>query len=145
MPYKIYIFCFLITLLSGCNDDNNDLITMDEDTGSISMEDFEQEVINLAGTQAIDCGRVEINASSLAVNTCVSDSYILNISFYSFYIVQGIDSSVAYSVTMNASGVVEYWSYDSFGEGNISSSVCENPSATSELTGSHTDLFNCTE
>ncbi|MFT5676241.1 MAG: hypothetical protein ACI808_002182 [Paraglaciecola sp.] len=74
------------------------------------MEGFEQQVINLAGTQAINCGKFDINESSLAVNTCVSESYIINTSFYSFYIVQRIDSSVAYAVSMNVSGVVEYWS-----------------------------------
>ncbi len=136
MLYKIDIFCFLFTFLSGCNDD---------DIPPISLEDFEQEVINVAGTQAIDCGKVEINESPLAVNTCASDSFIINKSFYSFYIEQGIDSSIAYAVSMDVSGVVLYWSYDSFDGGQISSSVCEDPSATSEFTGSHTDVFNCTE
>lgn len=136
MLYKIYIFCFLFTLLSGCNDD---------DVHPILLEDFEQEVINVAGTQAIDCGKVEINESPLAVNTCASDSFILNKSFYSFYIVKGTDSSVAYAVSMDVSGGVVYWSYDSFDGGQISSSVCQDPSITSEFTGSHTDVFNCTE
>jgi len=134
--YKIFIFCFLFTLLSGCNDD---------DTPSISLQDFEQEVINAAGAQAIDCGKAENNESALAVNTCASDSFIINQSFYSFYIVQSIDSSIAFAISMDVTGVVLYWSYDSFDGGQISSSVCEDPSATSEFTGSHTDVFNCTE
>ena len=136
MLHKFFIICFLFTLLSGCNDD---------DIPPISLEDFEQEVINVAGTQAIDCGKVDINESSLAVNTCISDSYILNTPFYSFYMVDGVDSTVAYAVTMDVNGVVLYWSYDSFDGGQISSRVCEDPSATSELTGAHTDVFNCTE
>lgn len=117
----------------------------DFDSNNIYMEDFEQQVINVAGTQATDCGKVEINGSSLAVNTCVSDSFVINTPFYSFYVVQGIDSSVAYGVSMNVDGIVEYWHYDSFNGGKISSSVCENASATFDLTGSHTDVFNCTE
>jgi len=133
---KIYIFCFFVIFLSGCNDD---------DIAPISLENFKQEVIDVAGTQAIDCGKVEINESPLAVNTCVSDSFIINQSFYSFYIAQGIDSSVAYAVSMDVNGVVLYWSYDSFDGGQISSRVCEEPSATSEFTGSHVDVFNCTE
>jgi len=134
--YKTSIFCVLLTLLSGCNDD---------DYHPISLEDFEQEVINLAGTQAIDCGKVASNESPLAVNTCVSDSFIINKSFYAFYSAQGIDSSLVYAVSMDVNGVLLYWSYDSFDGGHISSSVCENPSATSEFTGFHTDVFHCTE
>jgi hypothetical protein len=130
------VFCFFVIFLSGCKDDN---------PNPISMEYFEQQVTDEAGTQAIDCGKVDINESSLAVNTCVSDSYILNIPFYSFYIVEGVDSTVAYAVTMSASGVLLYWTYDNYLGGNVSSIVCENPSATSELTGEHTDVFNCTE
>lgn len=136
MLHKFSIFCFLITLLNGCNDD---------DIPPISLEDFEQEVINVAGIQAIDCGKVGVNESPLAVNTCVSDSFIINQSFYSFYTVQGIDSTVAYAVSMAVNGVVLYWSYDSFDGGKISSIVCKDPSATSEFTGAHTDVFNCTE
>ena len=136
MLHKLFISCTLITLLSGCNDD---------DIPAITMEDFEQEVINVAGAEAIDCGKVEINEPALAVNTCASDSFIINQSFYSFYIAQGIDSSVAYAVSMDVNGVVLYWSYDSFDGGQISSRVCKDPSATSEFTGSHTDVFNCTE
>jgi len=133
---KFFIFCVLVTLLGGCNED---------DIPTISLEDFEQEVINVAGTQAFDCGKVEINESPLAVNTCVSDSFIINQSFYSFYIAQGIDSTVAYAISMAANGVVLYWSYDSFDGGKITSIVCKEPSATSELTGAHTDVINCTE
>lgn len=136
MLYKIYIYCFLFTLLSGCNNDN---------IPPISLEYFDQEVINVAGTQAINCSTVEINESPLVVNTCASDSFITNQSFYSFYIEQGIDSSVAYAVSMDVNGVVLQWSYNSFDGGKISSSVCEDPSATSEFTGSHTDVFNCTD
>ena len=136
MLHKLFISCTLITLLSGCNDD---------DIPAITMEDFEQEVINVAGAEAIDCGKVEINEPALAVNTCASDSFIINQSFYSFYIAQGIDSSVAYAVSMDVNGVVLYWSYDSFDGGQISSRVCKDPSATSEFTGSHTEVFKCTE
>lgn len=46
---------------------------------------------------------------------------------------------------MNVDGVVEYWHYDSFNGGEISSSICENASATFDLAGSHTDVFSCTE
>lgn len=136
MRHNSLTFCFLITLLSGCNED---------DIPSISLDNFEEEVINVAGAQAIDCGKVEINESPLTVNTCVSDSFIINQPFYSFYIAQGLDSSVAYAVSMDVNGVVLYWSYDSFDGGQISSRVCKDPSATSEFTGSYNDVFNCTE
>jgi hypothetical protein len=46
---------------------------------------------------------------------------------------------------MDSSGVVMYWSYDSFDDGKISSSICEDPRATFEFTGNHTDVFNCSE
>lgn len=46
---------------------------------------------------------------------------------------------------MSLSGVVKFGSYDSFGEGEISSIVCNDPSSTFELVGSHTDIFNCTK
>ncbi len=123
-------------MLSGCNED---------DIPPISLENFEQEVINVAGKQAIDCGKVGINESSLVVNTCISDSYILNTPFYSFYMAKGVDSTLVYAVTMDVNGGVLYWSYDSFNGGQISSRVCKDPSTTSELTGEHTDVFNCTE
>lgn len=47
----------------------------------------------------------------------VSDSFILNQSFYAFYIAQGIDSNVGRAVSMDVKGVVLYWSYDSFDGG----------------------------
>ncbi len=133
---KVFIICFWVVLLSGCNDD---------DIESISMEYFEKQVIDIAGEGAIFCGEVDINEPTLVVNTCISDSYILNIPFYSFYLVQGDDSIEAYAVTMDASSKVLYWSYDNFLGGNIATVVCENPSVTSELTGAHTDVFICSE
>ena len=144
MLHKIYTFCFLFALLSGCNDD--DYVPIDVPINAfISLEDFEQQVINSAGTEAVGCGKVEINESSFAVNTCVSDSFFIVTPFYAFYIIQGIDSRVARAVSMSLSGVVEFWSYDSFGGGEISSIVCNDPSSTFELMGSHTDTFNCAE
>lgn len=134
MINKLFVLGFLVALLSGCND---------EDTPPITLESFKQEVINTAGKQSINCGNVEANASPLAVNTCISDSFILNQSFYSFYNEQGIDSTLAYAVTMNEGGVVMFWSYDSFDGGKISAKVCKDPTTTSVLTNSHTEVFNC--
>lgn len=145
MLYKICFLCFFISLLNSCNEDENDTTSITQDNTPISMESFEQEVINLAGALAIDCGKVEINESSLTVNMCVSDSFIINASFYSFYVVQGIDSHVAHAISMDSNNVVKYWSYDSYGEGSISSKICKTPSATSKFTGSHSEIFNCSE
>ena len=136
MLYRIYTVFFFFALLCGCNDDEN---------SPISMEAFEKRVIDSVGESAVDCGKVEINESTFTVNTCVSDSYIINTPFYAFYIVQGIDSTVAYAVSMNLSSVVKTWSYDSYGEGSISSRVCEDPSGTFDLMGTESDVLNCTE
>jgi hypothetical protein len=138
MEYRTLICTIGLALLSGCNKgDDGEL--------PISIESFEQQVIDSAGTQAIDCGKVDINESPFTVNTCVSDSFILNTPFYAFYIVQGIDSNAAYAVSMSSSSVVESWSYDSYGEGSISSSVCEDPSGTFDFLGTHSDVLNCTK
>ncbi|MBU2870560.1 hypothetical protein [Colwellia sp. E2M01] len=138
MEYRTLICTLGLALLSGCNED-------DDAELSTPIESFEQQVVNSAGKQAIYCGKVEINESPFTVNTCVSGSFILNTPFYAFYNVQGFDSTVSYAISMSSSSVVESWFYDSHGEGSISSSICEDPSGTFDLLGSHSDVLNCTE
>jgi hypothetical protein len=102
------------------------------------------------GEQAINCSKVGIGDSPLVVNSCVSDSFIINIPFYAVYIKQGIDSNVASAFTMNASGVVEYWSYDSDisggsnRESRVTAAVCENPSISFDLNDISINVIECT-
>lgn len=85
--YIKFIIFFLFALLSGCNNDDD--VPVDVPINAfISLEYFEQQVINSVGTEAVGCGKVKINESSFAVNTCVSDSFFIVTPFYAFYIIQ---------------------------------------------------------
>jgi hypothetical protein len=105
--------------------------------------------VDSVAEQAIYCGKVDIGDSPFVVNTCVSDSFIINIPFYAVYIQQGIDSSVASAFTMNTSGVVEYWSYDSDisggsnSESRVTATVCENPSVNFDLNDTNINVIEC--
>ena len=142
IAYKSCVFLIFLTLTVGCNKGN------DPDSKFISIEEFEQQISDSLDEQATNCGQVDIGASPFNVNTCVSDSFILNMPFYAVYIQQGIDSSVASAFTMNSSGVVEYWSYDSDitggsgAESRVTATVCENPSVTPDL--NDINIIECT-
>lgn len=108
MSHKIFTSFILLVLHGRCNGDKG--------SDDISAEEFEQKVLNAAGEQATNCGKVAISGSPLVVNTCVSDSFILNIlfltycsqhtvlniPFYAIYIKQGIDFKAETAVSMNA-------------------------------------------
>lgn len=141
MAYKWFI-CAVLLALTGCNSNES------PDSKFISIEEFEQKLLDSVGEQAINCGKVNIGDSPYDVNTCVSDSFIINIAFYAVYIQQGTDSHVASAFTMNSSDVVEYWSYDSDISGGsnsgsrVTSTVCENPTLTFDL--NDINVIECT-
>ena len=124
MLYKYSVVCLILTLLIGCQEDKDDFISMDE---------FGKTVQQTSGENATNCGKVSIDLSTYDVNTCVVDSFTLNIPFYAIYIRQGTDSSVASGVSMNSDGEVNYWHYDSDisggsnGGSKVSSQICESP------------------
>ena len=141
MAYNWFI-CAVVLALTGCNSNK------DPDSKFISIEEFEQKLLDSVGEQATNCGKVNIGDSPYDVNTCVSDSFIINIAFYAVYIQQGTDSQVASAFTMNSNGVVEYWSYDSDISGGsnsgsrVTSTVCENPTLTFDL--NDINVIECT-
>jgi len=143
VAYKVIIFAVFLVLTNGCNSNG------DPDSKFISIEEFEQQVLDSISEQATNCGKVDIGDSAYNVNTCVSDSFIINIPFYAIYIKQGIDSSVAIAFTMHESGVVEYWTYDSDisggsnRESRVTATVCENPSITIDLDDSNVNVIEC--
>ena len=142
VAYKLFVFSVLLALMTGCNNS--------DDSGFISIEEFERQVLDSVGEQATNCGKVDIGDSPFIVNTCVSDSFIINTPFYAVYFKQGIDSSVASALTMNVNGVVEYWSYDSDitggsgGESRVTTTVCENPSVAFDLNDINVSVIECT-
>jgi len=144
MVYKIYICAVLFALTTGCNN------SKDSDSKFISIDEFEQKVVDSVGEKAINCGKVDIGDSTFVVNTCVSDSFFINTPFYAIYIQQGTDSSVASAFAMNSSGVVEHWSYDSDisggsnRESRVTSTVCENPSVALHLNDINLNIIECT-
>jgi len=144
MVYKLYICAALLALTTGCNN------SKDSNSKFISIDEFEQKVVDSVGEKAINCGKVDIGDSPLVVNTCVSDYFFINTSFYAFYIQEGIDSSVVSAFTLNSSGVVEHWSYDSDisggsnRESRVTSTVCENPSIALDLNDINLNVIECT-
>ncbi len=144
MAYKTYICAVLFAFTTGCNNNK------DSDSKFISIEEFEQKVVDSVGEKAINCGKVDIGDSIFVVNTCVSDSFFINTPFYAIYIRQGTDSSVASALAMNSSGVVEHWSYDSDisggsnRESRVISTVCENPNIALYLNDINIDIIECT-
>jgi len=143
MAYKFCICTVLLALSTGCNDNKG------SDSKFISIDEFEQQVFDSVGEQAINCGKVDINDSPFLVNTCVSDSFIINTPFYAIYIQQGIDSSVVSAFAMNSSGVVEYWTYDSDisggsnRESRVTSLICEDPSVAFDLNDVNLNVIEC--
>jgi len=143
MTYKLYIYTLLLALTTGCNDNKG------SDSKFISIDEFEQQVFDSVGDQAINCGKVDINDSPFVVNTCVSDSFIINTPFYAIYIQQGMDSNVASAFAMNSSGVVTYWSYDSDisggnnSESRVTSGTCETPSIAFDLNDVDLNVIEC--
>jgi hypothetical protein len=143
MANKVLIVVFLLALTTGCNKSEG------PDSAFISIEEFEQQVLDSVTEQATNCGKVAIGDSPFVVNTCVSDSFIINTPFYAVYIQQGTDSSVASAITMNTSGVVEHWLYDSDISGGSNSgsrvtvTVCENPSVIFHLDDMTINVIEC--
>ncbi|MGL1957451.1 MAG: hypothetical protein OCD00_09075 [Colwellia sp.] len=123
----------LLGLLFGC----------DSSYDKPSLSDFEAKVIKAASINAIDCGKV--GSQSSEVNTCVSDSFIINMPFYAFYNITGIDSLVTKAVTMDQNNTVTYWWYDDKGTEIISQSICEKPELNPTPYSDETQVFSCEE
>lgn len=83
-----------------------------EDKG-LDVDPLEAKLAELAGSQAVDCGRVAIKGNSQSVTTCVLDSFHSKKPFRVRYDLQGIDSSIAMGLVFSKGTLVEFW-YDSY-------------------------------
>ena len=117
----------------------------------IPVDQFEQQLMEAAGDQAVRCTTVEIDQSPQLTDVCVENAIAEGKAFTAIYMLRGIDSEVAEGVSGDSSRNVTYWSYDSSitgqgvsGPSRVSRRVCpvfmRNSDAVSN-DGSLTDLL----
>jgi hypothetical protein len=75
--------------------------------------DADAITMDLAGTGAVNCGRVAVNGNSTATDQCVADAFSIKRAFFARYDLQGIDSLVSRLVAGTASGKVYFLLWDS--------------------------------
>jgi len=120
--------------------------------GAGSFNDFRTEATAQAGTDAVECGTVEVGESQIDANSCVANAFANRETFVAFYKLQGIDSEVASAIVGNARGEVSYWLYDSNPSGGIPASPsridkeeCKNATLSGSLDTGYENLFICAE
>ncbi len=88
--------------------------SVDEKVGCfISLNQFQQQMIQTSGPDANLCGTVAIDQSPQLVDACVRDALANQKAFVATYMLRGIDSTVAQGLSSSASGVSFLWNYDS--------------------------------
>jgi hypothetical protein len=75
--------------------------------------ELEDELRDVAGRGATNCGRVPVGADGAAVDGCVVTAFSDGRAFYARYDVQGIDSLVARGIAGDPKGQVTLFLWDS--------------------------------
>ncbi len=117
----------------------------------VTVSDAKAAAKNAAGANAVDCGTVDIQQSKADANCCLASNRAQSIPAYALYMLQGFDSVVAQAVSMDASGVVTYFSFSgNVGdfqepiEGQVTEQTCQSPVLAENACSNATDLpFAC--
>lgn len=138
---KQLVIIALFTLLNACSGDS---------VSTKNFSDFQQQVIESAENDAIDCGVVTIDASEIETNSCIGETFTNQQPFFAIYQLQGIDSEVAAAITGTSDSRVYYWTFDSNPAGGtptsdsiVRSNECINPSLSGTVDTGYADLFVC--
>lgn len=111
--FSISTLLLSLILLTGCSSNKG--------VSGISIGDYANELNEVAGTNAIDCGWVELGEKRLVVDTCVELNLRNKKPFYATYDRQGIDSRLSSGIAFNKEGEVYSLIYDSNPSGGFSS------------------------
>lgn len=122
--FSIATLLVSLILLTGCSSN--------KDLSGISITDYANELSEVAGTNATDCGWVKVGEEREVVDSCVELNLRNKKPFYATYDRQGIDSRISSGIAFNKQGEVYSFNYDSNPSGGISSndgriikSVCD--------------------
>jgi len=138
----IYIFLVVVFFTTSCIPDPSPAVT------GATFQQFQQEVILLAGPDAYNCGYTQVDDDRTELSTCVVEHYLADDPNYAIYDLQGIDSNLSAAVAYNNSNEMYFLFFDSDpmggarnNNGEISVRKCIEPSIVGEILGE--GLFNC--
>jgi len=127
----------------GCKSDDK---LADKKDLAITLADFSEQMKNLAGENAIDCGHATLTSSQQGIRTCIVDNYSLNTSFFASYSYQENDKNLATGLAYQAGAELNYIYFDSEPVNSalaISTVLCENERLTPDVYSSISELFSC--
>ncbi len=99
----------------------------DSSSDDTSVEQLRSTITQAASDSAINCGEVQVAAAPEEVDQCLIQAYNNQTPAYAIYFLQGIDSTVARGVVIDSDRTVRFWTYDSWGTGQITEHSCELP------------------
>ena len=130
----LFTTALMLACLSACGGSAGVTTLNPTDNPPSPLEDFRALLLTEAGPASTNCGTAAANAVTTTVDDCVASALTANTSFYAIYELNGIDSTVADGVSLDAAGVTRIWTYDSSTTGQldngpvgVSSTVCNQP------------------
>ena len=98
---------------------------------------LETEITAHAGSDATNCGEVEVDGDATVVDACVVDAFSGRAAFFARYWQQGIDTGEVLSLTGNGHGDLRLiqWSTPVFNDSKSTgrAASCDNPRAARSL------------
>lgn len=145
--FKTVALVLALSLNIGCDGSDKNL---EEETTTLSFQDFVETVEVSVSGDAKNCGVVPAGKSDVEVNTCVIESFNHGVEFYAVYELQGFDSSVGRAITQEENRSLYLWSFDSNPVGGypaesskIEKEPCRDPEFSGSLDSGYDNLFYC--